>query len=91
MTDGVRRPHRYYTTLELRRMREWAERGFSQPQVARFLDRHPGSVAVTAIRYGIKFNGYRGRPIEDLSGFDKRRRQKIEGMRRLRARRRAAS
>ena len=85
------RSHSYYTVPELRRMRDWAEIGCSQHQVARFLGRHPGSIAVTAIRYGIRFHGYRGRPIEDLSKLDKRRRQKIEGMRRLRARRRAAS
>lgn len=47
---------RFFTTVEIKLMQKLAKERKSQSAVAKILNRTHGSIAVAALRYGIKFN-----------------------------------
>lgn len=53
---------RLWTSREIRKLRYYASRGFSQSEAGAVLGRSKNSIASIAARFGIKFSGKPGAP-----------------------------
>jgi hypothetical protein len=78
-------PRRWFTSLDIERMRQLAAAGQSQADAARALNRDPGTIAGAATRYRIQFAaGKGGTPVR--ADPEKSRAKRAENCRRYRAR-----